>query len=179
MRVLNAEEKQPGENRLKAFTLAEVVVALAIATLVFGGIITAYIQSSRQAEWAGYSLAAQALGIQQIEQARSAVWDTSIAKNELTNLNLIAWTYNTATGLGAGYATNVLDLPVAGTNTVIATNYVTLKMLWLNGASNPPVRVQMVTVDTVWRFRSYNGVRLFTNRTAAYYGQDNRDDSSL
>ena len=64
------------------------VVSLGIVTLLFGGILNAYIQSSRQAEWAGYSLAAQAIGIQQIEQARSGVWDYSISKNELTNLNL-------------------------------------------------------------------------------------------
>ena len=179
MRVMEVEQNQPSKRALRAFTLAEVIVALAIVTLVFGGIITAYIQSSRQAEWAGYSLAAQALGIQQIEQARSAVWDTSLGKNELGSLNLIGWTYNTNTGTGTGYATNVLDLPISGTNTVIATNYVTLKMFYLNGVSSPPVQVQMVTVDTVWVFKSYRGTRIFTNRTATYYAPDNREVSTL
>jgi type II secretory pathway pseudopilin PulG len=179
MRVMDTANRQPGKRPLRAFTLAEVMIALGIVTLMFGGIITAYIQSARQAEWAGYSLAAQGLGIQQIEQARSAVWDTSIGKNEMTNLTLMGWTYNAATGVGTGYATNMLDLPVSGTNTVYATNYVTLKMFWVNGVSNPPVQMQMLTVDTVWPFKSYSGTRLFTNRTATYYAPDNRDASSL
>jgi hypothetical protein len=154
-----------------------VVVALAIITLVFSGIITAYIQSSRRAEWSGYSLAAQALGIHQIEQARSAVWDFSITKNEITNLNLLSWSYNATTKVGTGYTTNVLDLPVAGTNIVVATNFVTVKMLNLTGFTN--VQVQMLSVDTVWPFPTRTGTCLFTNRTASYFGPDNRDASSL
>jgi hypothetical protein len=157
--------------------LVEVVVAVAIIAVVFGGILTAYIQSARQAEWAGYSLAAQSYGIHQIEQARSAVWDYSIGKNELTNLNLLAWTYNATTKVGTGYTTNILDLPISGTNIVVATNYVTVKTLNLTGFTN--VQVQMVTVDTVWPFLARSGTRYFTNRTATYFGPDNRDMSSL
>ena len=161
----------------RGFTLVEVVMALAIITLLFSGILAAYIQSSRQAEWAGYSLAAQAVGIHQIEQARSAVWDYSISKNEITNLNLLGWSYNQAKGTGTGYATNVLDLPVSGTNLVIVTNFVTVKLLGLTGLTN--VQVQMVRVDTVWPFPTSKGMRLFTNSTASYFGPDNRDMSSL
>lgn len=161
----------------RGFTLVEVVVSLGIVTLLFSGILTAYIQSARQAEWAGYSLAAQAIGIQQIEQARSGVWDYSTSKNELTNLNLFAWYYNPATKVGTGYATNVLDLPISGTNFVVATNFVTVKMLTLSGLTN--MQIQMVTVDTVWPFPTSTGMRLFTNRTANYFGPDNRDASSL
>jgi prepilin-type N-terminal cleavage/methylation domain-containing protein len=161
----------------RGFTLVEVVVALAIITLVFSGILTAYVQSSRSAEWAGYSLAAQAIGIQQIEQARSGVWDYSINKNELTNLNLVSWSYNATTRVGKGYTTSVLDLPVSGTNFVVVTNFVTVKTLNLTGFTN--VQVQMVSVDTVWPFLSRSGSRLFTNRTASYFGPDNRDMSSL
>ena len=166
-----------GTRPLRGFTLVEVVIALGIVTLLFSGILTAYIQSSRQAEWAGYSLAAQAIGIQQIEQARSAVWDCSIGKNELTNLNLLSWSYNTTTKAVTGYTTNVLDLPVSGTNIVVATNFVTVKMISLTGL--PSVQVQMVTVDTVWPFLTHHGKHLFTNRTASYFGPDNRDASSL
>jgi prepilin-type N-terminal cleavage/methylation domain-containing protein len=161
----------------RGFTLVEIVVALAIITLLFSGILTAYVQSSRSAEWAGYSLAAQAISIQQIEQARSGVWDYSINKNELTNLNLLAWSYNATTRVGIGYTTNVLDLPVSGTNIVVVTNFVTVKTLNLTGFTN--VQVQMVAVDTVWPFFTRSGTRLFTNRTASYFGPDNRDMSSL
>jgi hypothetical protein len=79
--------------------------------------------------------------------------------------------------VGTGYTTNVLDLPISGTNVVMATNFVTVKMLNLTGLSN--VLVQMVTVDTVWPLKTRSGTRLFTNRTATYYGPDNRDVSSI
>jgi prepilin-type N-terminal cleavage/methylation domain-containing protein len=161
----------------RGFTLVEVVVCVAIIALLFGGIINTYIQAGQQAEWAGYSLAAQSIGIHQIEQARSAVWDYSISKNEITNLNLLGWTYNTTTKVGTGYATNVLDLPISGTNIVIVTNYVTVKLLNLTGFPN--AQVQMVTVDTVWPFVRRGSSRLYTNRTATYFGPDNRDASSL
>ena len=177
-RLARTEGQVTGAERApRAFTLVEVVMSLAIITLVFGGILAGYIQSSRQAEWAGYSLAAQAIGIQQIEQARSAVWDFSISKNELTNMNLLSWSYNTSTRTGSGYTSAILDLPVAGTNVIVATNYVTIKMLNVTGLSN--VQVQMVTVDTVWPFLSLHGRKYFTNRTASYFGPDNRDASSL
>jgi prepilin-type N-terminal cleavage/methylation domain-containing protein len=161
---------------VRGFALVEVVIALAIITLLFNGVITAYVQAGRSAEWAGYSLAAQAIGTQQIEQARAGVWD-GVKLNELTNLNLLSWSYNASTRVGTGYTTNILDVPVSGTNFVIVTNYVTIKMLDLTGFTN--VQVQMVTVDTVWPLLSRTGTRLFTNRTANYFGPDNRDVSSL
>src|SRR5882724_3142758 len=90
------------------FTLAEVVVCIAIVALVFGGIISGYIQGAYRAEWAGYNLAAQALAMQQLEQAKAAMWDSS--HNEFTNILLQTWA--------------VMDLPINGTNKVCATNYV-------------------------------------------------------
>lgn len=175
---VDARKSERRARALGGFTLTEVMVSLGIVTLLFGGILSAYIQSSRRAEWAGYSLAAQAIGIQQIEQARSGVWDYSISKNELTNLNLLSWSYNSTTKVGTGYTTNVLDVPVSGTNITVATNFVTVKMINLTGLSN--VQVQMVIVDTVWPFSTLRGERLlFTNRTANYFGPDNRDASSL
>lgn len=164
-------------NRRRGFTLAEVVVSLAIAALLFGGVLKAYIQFAQQSEWSGYSLAAQALATQQIEQACSAVWDFSLNKNQLTNLTLLASSYNAGTRTLSGYATNVLDLPQSGTNIVVATNFVTVKLLNLSGFAN--AQVQMVRVDTVWPFETYRGRRYFTNTTATYFGPDNRDDSGL
>jgi prepilin-type N-terminal cleavage/methylation domain-containing protein len=163
----------------KAFTLAEVVVSIAIMAVLFNGIILAYIQASYRSEWSGLSLAAQALGIQQLEQARAAVWDMAVSKNELTNLNLTAWTYNTSTRVGTGYSWATLDLPITGTNTVSATNYVTVRQFYMNGITNPPVQLQMVTVDTVWPFQCRSQLKYFTNRTATYFAPDNRDASTL
>lgn len=157
-----------------AFTLAEVVISMAIAAFVFGGIITAYIQSTRRAEWSGYSLAAQALAIQQLEQARSAVWDSALGKNEVTNLALNNWKYTNATRVGSGYSWTNLDLPVSGGNFVRATNYVTIRML-TNVAGVPAVSLQMVQVDTVWPFQIGTTNRFFTNSISTYLAPDNRD----
>jgi hypothetical protein len=161
------------------FSLAEAVMAVFVMALLLGGIIMTYVRSSYCAEWSGCSLEAQSLSVQAIEQARSAVWDFSLGKNELTNLNLLNWTYNPATGTGTGYTWGAMDLAITGTNTTLATNFITVRLVYLNGITNPPVQVQMVTVDTVWPHTVYGQRRFFTNRTASYIGPDNRDASTL
>ncbi len=165
--------------RPSAFTLVEVVMAMAIAALSFGMIVVAYVQTARRAEWSGYSLAAQSLAIQQVEQARSAVWDPALGKNEITNLNLVGWTYNAATRQGKGYSWAVLDLPIQGTNVMRATNFVSVQAIFLNGSSNPPVQVHQVRVDTVWQFSAAHTTRLFTNTVCTFLAPDNRDASTL
>lgn len=163
------------------FTLAEVVISVAVTGLAFAGILTGYNQSSRRAEWAGYSLAAQALAVQQIEQGRSAIWDysTGNGRNELTNLNLLNPQYNSATKTATGYSWATLDLPYSGTNTVRATNYVTIKMFYFNNVSNPPVQLQIMQVDTVWPFAAGRALKYFTNSIATYFAPDNRDPNTL
>jgi type II secretory pathway pseudopilin PulG len=161
--VLNAgavSKKCTGENRaagklsIAAFTLAEVVVCLAIVALMFGGIITGYMQGAYRAEWAGYNLAAQSLAMQQIEQAKTAVWDSQ--HNEFTNLLTMTWA--------------TLDLPVNGTNRVYATNYVTVTTNQIS--SSPDIFVQMVKVDTVWPYIRKGLVLYYTNTVADYYAPD-------
>lgn len=161
--VLNAgavSKKWTGENHaagkvsIGAFTLAEVVVCVAIVALLFGGIITGYIQGAYRAEWAGYNLAAQALAMQQIEQAKSAKWDKDV--NEFTNLVLLTWA--------------TLDLPINGTNKVYATNYVTVTPNQIS--STPDVFVQMVKVDTVWPYIRKGITLYYTNTVADYYAKD-------
>ena len=142
----------------EAFTLAEVVVCLGIIAVVFGGILCAYMQNGYRAEWAGYNLAAQALAIQQVEEARSAKWDA--AANELTNLfpNNVRCT------------TNLMDLPISGTNKVYVTNFATLTLVSIS--SNPPVSVYFVKVDAVWSYLRKGQTALFTNTVADYFAQD-------
>jgi type II secretory pathway pseudopilin PulG len=138
----------------RAFTILEVVLAVAITALVFGGIVTSYVNTSRRAEWSGYSLAAQALAMQQLEQARSAKWDvlSTPVVDELTNI--------------APVSSAILDLPISGTNVVWATNYATVSTVAIS--TTPLVTVHMVQVSTVWPFR----VKLYTNRVSDYYAPD-------
>ena len=148
-----------------AFTLFEVVFCILIAGLIFGGIITAYVQSSRYAEWSGYSLAATALSVQQLEQAKSAKWDTQVTPNvdEITNLNLQARSY--VNGAIQGYTNEILDMPISG-NGVLATNYVTIKAISIS--TNPPASIKLVMVQSVYPFRG----DYYTNTIATYMGPD-------
>lgn len=163
------------------FSLAEVVICVGIITLVFAGIIQGNVQATKRAEWSGYSLAAQGMANQQIEQARSALWDTALypAVNQLTNLNLTGWAYNASKKEWSGYTNNILDLPISGTNVVRATNYVYVRMINLNNTTNPPVAVQMIQVDTVWPFHRFTGMHYFTNTAATYVAQDDRSPGTF
>ncbi len=154
--------------RVSAFTLAEVTISLVIAGMVFAGILTGYIQSAKRAEWTGYSLAAQAYGIQQLEQARSATWDVSSTPNvnQLTNLtlNMIGWAFSG--NAWKGYTWTNIDIPYSGSNYVRATNFVTVSNVTVSAF--PSVSVQSVRVDTVWRYQNKN----VTNTMVNYYAPD-------
>ena len=144
-----------------AFTLAEVVVCIAITGLIFMGIIAAYFHGSYKAEWSGYALSAQAMAIQQLEQAKSAVWDNASVPPKIELTNLVTTTYDK------------LDLPISGTNYVYATNFTTVTLITLQ--TNPTVSVYMVKVDTVWPFMWKGVPKLFTNSIANYYAPDTVD----
>jgi len=150
------------------FTLAEVALSIFIIGVMFGGILLGYIQSGQRAEWSGYSLAAQAYGIQQLEQARSAVWDVSQspAVVQITNLNLIGWTYSG--NVWRGYTWTNIDLPysVAGGTYIRVTNVVSLTNMVVS--TTPPISLQVVQVDTVWQYQSKN----VTNTMVNYYAPD-------
>ena len=155
MRVMDLPGTCATKARTAGFTLAEVVVCIFIIMLVFAAIITAYTQTSYRAEWSGYSLAAQALAVQQLESAKAAVWDPlqSTNKDEISQLSPVSWA--------------LLDLPVSGTNYVYATNYITVTLVPNGVYSN-----YMVKVETVWPFRWKNQVAYFTNTLADYYAPD-------
>jgi prepilin-type N-terminal cleavage/methylation domain-containing protein len=159
------------------YSLIEVVVASAIMALVYGSILTCYIQCGLRAQWAGYSLAAQSLATEQIEQARSAIWDPAMGFNQATQLNLSGWTYNSGTKTWSGYVTSILDVPYATTNFTVATNYVSVQLITIS--TIPPVQVQMIQVDTVWPFRYRAGNLYFTNTAATLLAPDNRDPQTL
>ena len=127
------------------FTLAEVVVAIAVATLSFGGVIYGYVLTADRAQWSAYSLAAQSLAMQGVEQARGAKWDPK------------AWPAVDELGVTNYTEVDTLDVPVSG-QPVQATNYISVTTV----STDPPLR--QLRADCVWRL--YNGRRSrgpFTN----------------
>ena len=155
MRVMDLPETCGLKARAAAFTLAEVVICVGIMMLVFAAIITAYVQTSYRAEWAGYSLAAQAAAVQQLESAKAAVWDPlqTPVMDQISQLPLVT--------------SVLLDLPVSGTNTLYATNYITVTLMQNGVYSN-----YFVQVNTVWPFRWKNQTVYFTNTIADYYAPE-------
>ena len=131
--------------QIAGFTLAEVVVAIAVATLSFGGVIYGYVLTADRAQWSAYSLAAQSLAMQGVEQARAAKWDPkawpAVDELRVTNYTQV----------------DVLDVPISG-QPVRATNYISVTAV----SQDPPLR--QLRADCVWSLR--NGRRSrgpFTN----------------
>ena len=135
--------------RLRAFTLAEVVMAAAIAAVVCTAVVKCYTLGSRRSQYASCSFAANMQAVKKIEQVQSAAWIPSIGVTNIFNPAL----------------TNVdpenLEMPVAITNQVSCTNYTTVNQL----STNPPYL--MIRVDCVWGF---NGLGTYTNTVAVLRG---------
>lgn len=134
------------------FTLAEVVIAMAIAAVAIGGVIYGYVMTAQRAEWSSYSLAAQSLALQRIEQARACQWDPSgyPPVDQLVSSNFPT-------------AIDILDIPMSGTNVVYATNVTTISLL----STNPYLK--MIRVDCRWMFQKRGA---FTNTVVTYRGPD-------
>ena len=137
----------------KAFTLAEVVIAMAITVMSLAGVIMGYILAIRQAEWSAYSLAAQSLATQRLEQTRAAKWDPRASPPVDA---VVANNFPTV-------PTNVLDMPVSGTNMAYATNFTTI-----SDVTNGGYPLKLIRVDCVWSFRE----RVFSNTIATYRAPD-------
>lgn len=133
-------------------SLAETVISLGIVTLTISGSINGYVLTAKRAEWSAYSLAAHSLAMQRLEQTRAAKWDTAAYPpvDLMVQGNFVP-------------VTNILDVPVAGSNIVYAISYTSVTNL----SANPPMK--MVRVDTVWPFMSQG---LFTNTVISYRAPD-------
>ena len=166
--------------RKGGFTFMEVIIALFIVGLIFGAIINGYLFSAKRGQWTAYSLAAQNLDLQIIEQARSAKWDSSA--NQLLLIPLLGSYYDSTTKTYTGYTTNILDVPWKGTNAVMATNYVSIRMFTANLYSDPNMpQLQMIRVDTIWPFTAWGkfSVNYYTNTVCTLIAPDNRDPTTL
>ena len=157
-------------------TLTEVLISVVIVAIVFGTIINGYLIGAKRLEWSGYSLAAQSSGLEVVEQARAAVWDISIGKNELTNITLLNRNYNVTTATLTGYQTNIMDIPWKGNNYTIATNFIFIQTIYENNNSNVPVQIQVLRVDTVWPYTGWGNFarRYYTNSICTFIAPDNR-----
>jgi hypothetical protein len=171
-------------------TLAEVVISIALSVILFMAIVNGYVLAGLREEWSGYSLAAQTLSYQMLEQSRSAVWDPTwtgftnvngrVDINGLSNaVNAVSWSLSGNTFTVA--LTNLLDVPWKGTNYVIATNYVTVTTVNETGVTANPVTLQMIRVDTVWPFLGWGNRmrRYYTNTSVTYVAPDNRSPQSM
>jgi len=152
MRVHASPRSQTSFIGARAFTLIELVIAILLAAITIVGVIYGYTQSAERAEWTGNSFAAQALAIQRIEQVRSAKWDSEANVDEVVSTNFPVQII-------------IMDLPVAGTNVVYATNFTTITTI-----SAVPPMLKMIRVDCVWQFNIKK--KLFTNTVATYRSPD-------
>ena len=136
-------------NRRTGFTLAEILMAMAVIGMTMGGILYGYLMTLRRAEYSAYNLAAQSLAMQRLEQTRAAVWQPSA----VTPIDdLVAANYPTDT--------QILDVPLqGGTNKIYATNYTYITTI----STAPPLR--MVRIDCVWSFPKKGSI---TNRIVTY-----------
>jgi len=92
-------------------------------------------------------------------------------------LNLLNTNYNAGTQTFTGYTTSILDVPYSTTNYIIATNFVTVQFVAINGFTN--VLGQFIRVDCVWPFGFRGGVPCFTNTVCTMISPDNRDPSTF
>jgi Tfp pilus assembly protein PilV len=124
-----------GKKAPPGFTLVEIVITIGIAVVVFYGVISLHVMSAQRAEWSAYSLAAQSLALQCVEQARAAKWDPQ------------AWPLVDELGVTNYSRVDTLDIPVSG-DPSYATNFVSITAVTVN----PPLRE--IRADCVWRFGS-------------------------
>jgi prepilin-type N-terminal cleavage/methylation domain-containing protein len=165
MRTQRQDFISPRRN-LAGFTLAEVVIALAISALLFAGLVLGFIESSRRAQWSADNLAAQSLALQGLEQARAAQWDP-LAQTPIDNC--VQSNFPPVT-------TNILDVPISGGNTnnyIYATNTWTITTINTNiTGNNVSYPSKMIRVDCTWLFKSGARTTLFTNTVSTLRAPD-------
>ena len=133
-------------------TLTETLVSVALTVLTITGTINGYILSTNRAEWSAQSLAAHSMALQRLEQVRAAKWDTAAypSVDQVISDRFPA-------------QTNVLDLPVAGSNIVAAIVQTTISTV----STAPPLK--LVRVDCIWPYMNRG---FYTNTVRCYRAPD-------
>jgi prepilin-type N-terminal cleavage/methylation domain-containing protein len=150
--AIQHDEWRSSRRSCSAFTLVELVVAVAIAGLGIAGIVWGYAMASQRTEWTAASSAAQLMALRHLETTRGARWDllASPPVDELVTTNFPE-------------RVELLAVPQAGGPGIAATNYTTIREI----SFDPPLR--LVRVDCVWSVLQRGP---FTNTVMTYRGTD-------
>jgi hypothetical protein len=145
-------------------TLAEVVVALLIASLTVVSLVGGYISSTAAAEKSSLTLAANNRALERLEDTHAARWNVSTGVDELgTNVANLPPTNFPPKVV-------VLDLSAQGSNATngitYATNYTTITQVSIS----PQLR--RIRVDCVWQFNNRQFSTLYTNTVETLRGPD-------
>ena len=149
----------PPNRRVRAqalgMTLAEVVVAMAVANLAVLSLVGGYISSTVAAEKARLSLAANTRALERLEDTHAAIWNVSgwPVVDQLVATNFPAKVV-------------VLDLSGQGSGITYGTNFTTISQV-----SVAP-QLRRIRVDCIWQFRSALFSTLFTNSVETLRGPD-------
>ena len=149
----------PPNRRVRAqalgMTLAEVVVAMAVASLAVLSLVGGYISSTVAAEKARLSLAANTRALERLEDTHGAIWNVSgwPVVDQLVATNFPAKVV-------------VLDLSGQGSGITYGTNFTTISQV-----SVAP-QLRRIRVDCIWQFRSALFSTLFTNSVETLRGPD-------
>jgi len=149
----------PPNRRVRAqalgMTLAEVVVAMAVASLAVLSLVGGYISSTVAAEKARLSLAANTRALERLEDTHAAIWNVSgwPVVDQLVATNFPAKVV-------------VLDLSGQGSGITYGTNFTTISQV-----SVAP-QLRRIRVACIWQFRSALFSTLFTNSVETLRGPD-------
>ena len=142
-------------SQVLGMTLAEVVVALAIAGMMVGGLVGGYTYSTVSGQKARLSLAANTRALERLEDTHAAIWNVS---GWPVVDDLVATNFPTKVV--------ILDLSGQGGGITYGTNYTTITEVSL------APQLRRVRVDCVWRLQNRRFSTLFTNTVESLRGPD-------
>jgi hypothetical protein len=148
-------ERTAVSRRRGGFTLAEVVVSIAMAAVAVGGVISCYLMAAQRSEWTTASTAATQSAMDRMAQLRAARWEVSWEGDSTRTNELVAGDFVEGPV--------PLDMPLTGTMPLMATNYVSVTRLPMDRP------LFLLEVDCVWGLM---GRGPFTNSLVSYRAPD-------